>query len=81
MWDGDERRSHESRLERRIVALEKFASRHDTIAERILHIERNQEEIKELLLQMRGVANFLRVVLYVAAPLVGAVMWFREHVK
>lgn len=46
-----------------------------------LKLEGKIEELLEALNQFRGVITTLKIIFMVAAPLVAAVVWVKEHVK
>lgn len=52
-----------------------------TVEEKMDKLETSITNLTSVLQQGQGVVKTLKTIFYIAAPLLAAVVWFKEHVK
>lgn len=84
-WDGSERRAVKELPEKTDEELWKLL--HEIKESLVLHMQQEQamrpklEELVTILERSKGVITFLKLWLYVVAPVAAFITWAKDHVK
>lgn len=80
-WDGKERRANPPDFAAIWELLHEIKTAQEVHLEQEKQIQPKLLELIEILERSKGVITFLKVVLYVGAPLTAFAVWARDHIK